>query len=273
VDCSQRQDSILLYAAGDLEGDEAADLRAHLATGCPQCAGALAQADAILAQMALAVEPTHVPETVKQRLMMKIGKPHAIAPPQKTTPPPNPRGSWERVILPASIAAIFAVAITLAAVWKFLPPSSAPTNDSRDQQIAALERMLAARATQTVALTGELNAANRRASGMQVAKLTGEAQPSAVGRVFIDGKNGKWYFFTSGMTHPQDGKVYELWVICRDQKIPAGTFDVTGQGCGMLLGTVPCLPSGASITLAVTDEPAGGVKSPTGNMQIAGIVQ
>jgi hypothetical protein len=84
----------------------------------------------------------------------------------------------------------------------------------------------------------------------------------------------KWYFFTCGMKPAQGGKTYALWLICNDQKIPAGTFNVSDQGTATLLGTVPALPPNANVSLAVTDEPmATPPTQPTGHLQMHGIVE
>ena len=42
---------MLLYVTDGLEPAEAQELRAHLASGCPQCAGALAEAQATVGHL------------------------------------------------------------------------------------------------------------------------------------------------------------------------------------------------------------------------------
>ena len=71
--CNERRDSIFLFAAGQLEPAEAEELRLHLATGCPTCAGALAEAEATLAQMALAIDPIEPCVETGDALMARIG--------------------------------------------------------------------------------------------------------------------------------------------------------------------------------------------------------
>jgi hypothetical protein len=53
VECADRRDLILLYAAGELDAGECGGLRAHLAAGCPQCIGYMAEAEAVLALLPL----------------------------------------------------------------------------------------------------------------------------------------------------------------------------------------------------------------------------
>ncbi len=121
---------------------------------------------------------------------------------------------------------------------------------------------------------GQLASMRQTFQGMKFAELTGSNQPSAVGRVFIDMQMNKWYFFTCGMKPPQWGKTYALWLICNDQKIPAGTFSVGQQGTATLLGAVPPLPPNAAVSLAITDEPANTPPTqPTGKLQMQGIVE
>src|SRR5436305_14099659 len=80
VTCSERQDLIFLCAADQLEPTEAEDLRRHLATGCPICAGALAEAEATLAQMTLAIEPVEPNRETREALMARIGTSARLAP-------------------------------------------------------------------------------------------------------------------------------------------------------------------------------------------------
>jgi hypothetical protein len=56
VDCAERRDTILLYAAGVLDAGECGGLREHLAGGCPTCAGYLAEAEATLAMLPMGLD-------------------------------------------------------------------------------------------------------------------------------------------------------------------------------------------------------------------------
>jgi anti-sigma-K factor RskA len=263
VRCSENQDLLLLYAAGVLEDDQAQELRRHLVTGCPTCWGHRASAEATLAQLWFSLDrPSPTPE-IRQRLLERI----RTEPRMSAAKSSGRQREWERAIMTSAIAAVLAVAITLLVVSRFAPLRQAPAGpDSRDMELVLLRQVLQQRQEEVHTLRTQLD-------GMKFAQLTGPAQPDAVGRVFIDGRNGKWYFFTTGMRPAGEGKTYELWVISEQKKIPAGTFDVNAQGAATLLGAVPPLPGGAAVTLAVTDEPAGGRPSPTGKSQIVGQVQ
>src|SRR5436190_3836616 len=72
VTCSERQDLIFLYAADQLEPAEAEALREHLATDCPICVGALAEAQATLAHVAMSIDPIAPPPEAREKLMSRI---------------------------------------------------------------------------------------------------------------------------------------------------------------------------------------------------------
>jgi anti-sigma-K factor RskA len=84
VTCSERRDSIFLYAADQLEPAEAEALRQHLATDCPICTGALAEAQATLAQVATAIEPIAPPAQLREKLMSRIGNSKSRASDQRS---------------------------------------------------------------------------------------------------------------------------------------------------------------------------------------------
>src|SRR3954464_10698351 len=72
VTCDERQDQIFLYAADQLEPAEMEELRRHLSTGCPTCAGALAEAEATLAQVAASLDGIEPRPETRDALMSRI---------------------------------------------------------------------------------------------------------------------------------------------------------------------------------------------------------
>lgn len=254
MDCSERHDLILLYAAGALDDAESVELRRHLAGGCPQCAGYLAEAQATLAMLPLSLQPAQPPRELKNKILSEIRRQSRMR-----------IGGWDRIVLPAAVAAVLAVAVTLLVVKQFRPVNSRSPGDV--QAIATLEAELMSTQSQLADMKHSLD-------GMQFAELTGPAQPQAVGHVFLDPDMKKWYFFTCGMKPAADGKTYELWLIFNNQKLPAGTFNVSVYGTATLLGNIPPLPRNTTVTMAVTDEPMQGAHQiPTGSLQIKGAIE
>jgi len=133
--------------------------------------------------------------------------------------------------------------------------------NQRDQQVTDLRNALASE---------QETARSIRSPSALMVSLQGAARPSGQGRVFMDPAKGKWWFAARGLQPLPPGKTYEFWLIPEGKKpIAAGTFDVDSSGVGYLTGSVP--PNiGSSALAAVTDEPAGGVPQPTGEIQIKG---
>ena len=71
--CEQAKDLIPQFALGALDSAEAAELRAHLAGGCPfTCEGELAAANAMLEMLPLTLTPARPQAGAKERLMMRV---------------------------------------------------------------------------------------------------------------------------------------------------------------------------------------------------------
>jgi anti-sigma-K factor RskA len=86
VDCKDRTEQILLYAAGALSHAEAEPVRAHLASGCPRCAGELAEAEATISLLALTLPPATPADNVRQRLLNRIDSQGRQIPLPENTP-------------------------------------------------------------------------------------------------------------------------------------------------------------------------------------------
>ena len=63
---------MLLYVTDGLEPAEVDELGAHLASGCPRCAGALAEAQVTVAHLPLALPQTAPPKSARDRLLSRI---------------------------------------------------------------------------------------------------------------------------------------------------------------------------------------------------------
>jgi anti-sigma-K factor RskA len=288
MSCEERAEKILEYAADGLEVPERDAVARHLATGCPRCAGSLAEAEAALAQLALSLPPVEPAPEARARLFAKVeaalytaarARSRAAAPVEKE-PAPAPRRvpSWHPGI-PLALAAGLAAAVTYFGVAHPLSrqlekakterEALATRENALEQGIADRDRRIAnlesdaARNTETVQMM--------RSPSVEVVPLRGSAaQPGASGRIFFDRSRGRWYFHASQLRPAGSGKTYELWFINREQqKLPAGTFDVDQNGEGTLQVDVP-QGAGTLALAAVTDEPAGGAPQPTGEIQLAG---
>ncbi|CAN5825821.1 hypothetical protein BH24ACI5_BH24ACI5_23780 [soil metagenome] len=68
------------------------------------------------------------------------------------------------------------------------------------------------------------------------------------------------------------GQIYQVWLIGSSSEGPvsAGLIDGQTSGRGMLIVPAPRGVRGDSVTIAVTDEPAGGLPAPTGAKHLLG---
>ncbi|HYO10275.1 MAG TPA: anti-sigma factor [Tepidisphaeraceae bacterium] len=246
--CDERQDLILLYAADALDAGEREAVAAHVAAGCARCAGALAEARAVMAAMALTAEPLAAPPGARDRLTSRLER--SVTTTAATTSPPlaiadyarpglqRPRKAWALGrVATALAAACVAALLSGLAVWFALHERA---------------RLPMAAEVQYVALQG------------------GDTQPLARGRIFWDTVRHQWHVYAFDMKPPPAGRTYQLWFVTSESsRIPAGTFSVDAGGKGSL--KVP-LPQDIApiVAAAVTDEPSGGSAQPTGSIHLLG---
>jgi len=274
--CSDLKDLILLHAAGVADPAESEMVRQHLSSGCPVCAGALAEAEATLASLALSL-PLETPSpALKQRIMAGLEKPRASEP-MRIQPAAAPSPPWwMQLAIPSALAASIAAAITLLFTMRLMPrPADNASSASWQRTVVALGEELAQQQDEISSLRKGSQLASWAAEPqLKIFNLSGtENQPAdARARIFWDSKQGMWHFFASGMKPAPAGKTYELWFVSTDgkTKLPAGSFDPQ-SGSAYLETAVPSEIAPRLTIAAVTDEPAGtNIESPTGTFQLIG---
>ena len=261
--CRERRDELLLHAAGALDEGERRDLGAHLASGCPACAGALAEAESVLAHLPMALDPVAPSAGVKRLLMARAAGEDAAGEPEA---PARRAPSRARVWLGPALAAGLAAAVTWVAVA--VPMQR---RQGRLEERIAVQADRIGRLETDLARSSEIVQVMRRPDTL-VVSLGSDTRPDAAGRVFWDRGAGVWHFSATGLEPLAPDRTYELWFINdAGEKIPAGVFDVDARGRGELRAEVPA-SAGNIVVAAVTDEPAGGSAQPTGTIRLAGKV-
>ena len=99
-------------------------------------------------------------------------------------------------------------------------------------------------------------------------RLTSSAARAPNAMMFWDRTRNGWTLVAHDLPTPQPGRTYQLWLVTPTAKISAGTFTPT-NGEAMVRATY-ALARDSLRAIAVTDEPAGGVPQPTGQMVILG---
>jgi anti-sigma-K factor RskA len=269
--CDEAQDLIPLYALGAAEPADRDALRRHLEDErCPACQGALAEAQATAAQLALTLDPVAPPPQVKQRLMQRARRDQVEEPARERAVVPERRYKLADWLRPLAAAAAAAAIVYFAL--------SIPLNhraDGLQKQLANLQGQLTEmQSTQRDTLQSiELN--SKKGPPIQLAALEGDEKeaPGAKAMLFWDRKQNTWYLYAFGMKPPGPERQYELWYIGQNGKpVPAGTFNVTPSGEGLVTYK---LPEGLdhAMLAAITDEPVGPPQpSPTGKIRLKGPV-
>jgi anti-sigma-K factor RskA len=274
VNCEQRKDLFLLYVADALEADVRQEMRRHLATGCPECAGYLAEAEATFHSIPQALEPVTPAANVKKRLMDRIAAEEnrsAAAAGRSELPPDSLPIRLFKFFVPAAVAAGVAIVATHAfmsqKLQKLAVEASASKMDANASRmlLAAVQEQFQSQ-TQVVEML--------RAPDVKVVHLTASKfQPSMVANVVWDQQNHRWLFLATGLKPAPEGQAYEMWVIPKGgTPLPAGMFSPDAQGRALVTVDLP-KGSGPSNIAAVTNETASGVPAPKGDIQVSGAIE
>jgi|ERR1043165_6620904 anti-sigma-K factor RskA len=236
------KEMIAAHALSALDAAEARALDEHL-EGCAECSRDLAEWEAVAASLALSAAPvepaTQVRERIIERVRTEPQSPSNVVPLSRAQ-----RNLWNSLGSLGKIAAVilFAALIVLVVVlWQ--------QNRSLREQNELFQIVSSPRTT-----TKNLNG-------------TAEA-PSATARVIIDNE-GHAVLITNGLPPPPRGKEYQLWIINPHQPPkPGKTFSTDSAGKGVVVQDRIGEVEHEYAVFAVTLEPAGGVKSPTGAMYL-----
>ncbi|MBI3791057.1 MAG: anti-sigma factor [Gemmatimonadetes bacterium] len=136
----------------------------------------------------------------------------------------------------------------------------ASSDRMRARQLDSLTARLAERDAQVAALTGER---------VSVVDMADARTLAPMGRMFWDQATNRWTFTAHHLPPLAQGRIYQLWLVVAGQKISAGTFAPDPSGSAQVRQVYEVKP-GTLQAVAVTEEPMGGVRQPTGPMVVLG---
>jgi hypothetical protein len=291
VNCDDQQDLIVLYAAGALEDSEQQELRQHLASGCAVCAGRLAEAEALLANMPLALPAQMAPIGAREKLL--IGLSERMSPADQVEPARSVSARSVPARKPARLMRfapwLAAAATLLAGSWLGATTYSLSLSvKAQSQEITDLRKYLVERKEQNRALQAEVAQLRQRVQQaengspessenptdlpeLMVVELRGtNSQPAAAGRVVWDHANSVWILYANRLKPTAADQAYQLWFVTTEGKqLSIGTFQREANGTAMLQAVLPEQAMTLDHT-AVTLEPVGGSPQPTGKIQLWG---
>lgn len=232
------------YALGALTPEETEQVRAHVSS-CDECT---AEADGymrVVSALASSVDPEPVPAGFVEGVMAKVAAQRAegsrherqaetvdASPPATVTQLPRSRPGY-------ALMAAAAVALIVAVLAGALISTTNDLSNTKTDLARARDQV-----AQLVDSEG----------GMRLGSPGGDA----VGAMLPTDDGG--VFVVHGLENAPSNHTYQVWLIEDDQPISAGTFDPDSG-----VGTLQTDHSLANVeAVAVTVEPKGGSKSPTG---------
>ncbi|MCI0568163.1 MAG: anti-sigma factor [Acidobacteria bacterium] len=257
--CEEVQELLALHALDALERGDAEEVRRHLESGCPRCAGELAAFTEAQAAIPFALPAQEPSPMAKARLMAAVRK-DALGSPRAG----RAGGAWGRAGLAAAAAAIVVAILTgsyTSRRYELQTRELRAQIRSQQEELVRLEQQFR-RTRDTILLV--------RSPGSKVIDLQGqEGLATAAARVFWDVRRGTWRLYADNLPPAGEGKTYQLWLVTAKEKISAGVFDPLKDEEPS--GTVTVPPeAGAVVAAAVTPEPAGGSPQPTGSILLLG---
>lgn len=252
------------YVLGGLTADDRRLVDTHVAS-CPACAAELRELALTFEDIGLAEEPVAPAPHLRARVLEQLRADSAAA----KTPAAEPEKDRGR-----SHAAWLALAATTALVLgASLFVSMQRTGELQEALRRAhaasdeLQRRIAQNGQQADLAVSILTSPDTRRIDLQGF----DASRSAVARAFWSPARGL-LVVADRLPPPPPGRVYQVWLIGSSSAGPvsAGLLDDPQSGRGMLIVPAPAGVSGENMTIAVTDEPPGGLPSPTGGKHLAG---
>lgn len=267
------QAALAAEALDALDEEEREALHAHLA-GCAECRAeleSLREAASLLAHTVPRVPLDRArSDRIRARLLARAAAdlrggeaaaPAIVAPETRVIPIASRRSS----ALPAWLAAAASLLIAIGLGAYAL--SLRGQVSSLEQQTASLARergrlesTLAERESTLAALAGP---------DVRVISLASTQQRAPSGRMFWNPARRRYTFFAYNLPQVRPGREYQLWLITPEGPVAAPTFRPGRDGVGSVEGAYD-LPNDQIRAVAVTEEPAGGLPKPTGEVLIVG---
>jgi anti-sigma-K factor RskA len=261
------------YALGALDPPERAALEAHLATGCAECAKAVAEARWLVSQLAYLAPEASTSDMLKGRLIQTVRSESKsmssslVATGPTTTPTGIPY--W----LSAGIAAL--LLLTLYFAWeahrlKQELRAANERNQRNEQMVAGTENERAASQQELTAMQEQM-AKMRRENAILTdpasVKITLAAQKIQAPQM-VAMWHAKYGIVLTGqkVPMPSGNRVLQLWLIPKapgGKPMPSMTVRPDANGNFVILVSNPPAAGSDTKALAITEEPAGGSAAPT----------
>jgi anti-sigma-K factor RskA len=270
------------HALGALDAAERRALEAHLSS-CAECRAELDQWQGTAAALAYAAPPGEPSPDLRGRILQDARsrprvKPGASARPasaessarapeasetseaRKVLPFAPARRRWSAPAIIGALAAglaFAALALSIFLLWQ--------RNVRQQAELAQLRERLDQ--TQSELARAREMQAPLASPDAQATMLAGtKAAPRAHAMLAFDKRTGRTMLLAYDLPPAPEGKAYQLWFIADGHVMPGGVFTPDARGHAELRDQMPDEGLKApSAIFAVTLEPAGGTRAPTGD--------
>ena len=235
-----------MIPAHALSALDAADERAlndHLAE-CDECRRELADWEATAASLALGAKPMEPSPQVREKLLSQIrSEKSGSESGSNVIPFDRPkRNLWNSLGSLGSIAAIILFAALIVSVFVLWQQNRELRQQNEFVQLLT-------------------------APGSRMAELSGTAEATGATAKLAYDRSGRAMLITHGLPRAPEGKEYQLWFIVGNNPLPGKAFSTDARGQTLITDQVPESARNSAI-FAVTLEPAGGVRTPTGSIYL-----
>ncbi|MBA2260382.1 MAG: anti-sigma factor [Acidobacteria bacterium] len=258
------------YALGYLTPDERREVEQH-AGQCDACSQELSELLLVMDGLARSAEPVVPPAALKQRVLARLGRETqegvaTVQPlPGRTVVADVRRSGWSGAWLAAAAALLL---VAGGSLYLALERQDRITSELARVagEITELQQRLGDNAAQADMVLSILTAQDMRRIDLASA---GGTQASAA-RAYWSPTRGL-LVAADNLPVPPPGRVYQVWLIgSGGGPVSAGMLGSLGAGRGLLIAPPPGGISTGPVTVAVTDEPPGGLPAPTGGKHLIG---
>jgi anti-sigma-K factor RskA len=265
------------YALGQLSPEERHDVEAHV-RGCEICSADLHELTLVMEHLARTAGESTPPAALRKRVLDGLAllpqePPLATAggPGARVVPLPPARTVGRSRSAIGWLAAAAAVVVALGGLLYYSNASRqrlASELRGVEATVADLERRLAEYTGQADLAVSILTAGDMRSMALARPEATGVS----TARAYWSPTRGL-LVVADQLPSPPPGRIYQVWLIGTGQQpLSAGLLGAQGSARGMLIAPPPAGLAPGAVTVAVTDEPPGGLAAPTGSMSLVGSI-
>jgi anti-sigma-K factor RskA len=256
------RDRLEEYVLDQLSAEERRSLELHLAA-CPACRDEVRQLGRVVEELVLITEPQPPRPELRSQVLRALAAEARASARTPATVSPRVHSWWlataASIVLIGWIVMLFTIATRERRAVEQLAQARS--------QVQELRGRLDDLATQADLVTSILTAGDVRSIDLASRAASG----AATGRAYWSPTNGL-LLVADNLPLPPAGRVYQVWMIPGPGAKPlsAGLLPTQGSRRGMLIVPSPAGISGRNLTIAITDEPPGGLPAPSGQMHLVG---